>query len=314
MPNNSYKKVLRMNENGILNKSTTNDMELLTVLVNDQLYGINIEKVQSIQQYDKKLVTTLPEKQSGVTGMFLYRDKTIPLLDLSQILGIELKHEFDQEIIVVTEFNKTVNSFKVQGVKRIYRLSWKNFIPLDPLFNDNSFFTGTVHVEDTQVLILDLEHILTNIFPGTLIEEISKEILNQTTTSNRKQLEIIFAEDSPTMRKAAIKRLKQAGFENISHFINGGTALAYIKSRFKNNTVEKTNNVVLISDIDMPLLDGLSLCHQIKNDPDLKKLYVIMFSSLINGQMIAKCDKAKADACISKPEINELIKILDKKC
>ncbi len=303
-----------MNESDGHLDTRSNEMELLTVFVDDQLFGINVDKVQSIQQFDPELVTSLPETQPGVAGMFLYRDKTIPLLDLSEILDIELKQNFDQEIIVVTEFNKVINSFKAQGVKRIYRLSWKDFVPLDQLFEDNLFFTGSVHVDDTQVLVLDLEHMLGNIFPEIIIEEVSQENIDQRNTISRHQLEIVFVEDSATMRKAAIKRLQKAGFENIKDFINGEHALKYLKNSMKENKGGALNQKVLISDIDMPIMDGLTLCQQVKLDPDLKDIYVVMYSSLINDQMITKCQKVKADTYISKPEINKLIKILDKRC
>ncbi|CCK80337.1 chemotaxis protein CheV [Desulfobacula toluolica] len=292
----------------------TKEMELLTILVDDQLFGVNVDKVQSIVMYDPELVTSLPGTQSGISGMLLYRNRTIPLLDLSQILDIDIKQKFDKEIIVVTEFNKTINSFKAQGVNRIYRLPWKEFIPLDHLFEDNSFFTGSVNVDDTQVLILDLEHILAEFFPETLIEQISQENLDQATFVQRENLEIVFAEDSPTMRKAVVKQLQTAGFQNIKPFVNGGQALDHLIQKYKNNSDRNIKNVVLISDIDMPVLDGLTLCHQVKTDPDLKDIYVVMFSSLINEQMITKCNKINADFCINKPEINRLINILDKRC
>lgn len=289
-------------------------MGLLTVFVDDQLFGVNLDKVHSIHQYDPALVTSLPKKQPGVAGMFLHRNKTIPLLDFSEILDIELQHEFDNEIIVVTEFNKAVNSFKAQGVKRIYRLPWKEFAPLDHLFEENSFFTGSVNVDDTQVLVLDLEHIMAEIFPGILIEDLSQEIIDLKATVHRDQLEIVFAEDSSTMRKATIKHLQKAGFENLNVFINGEQALGYLRHNYIDNSDGIHKKVVLISDIDMPVMDGLTLCSHIKKDPDLRDIYVVMFSSLINDQMIAKCNKVKADTYINKPEINQLIKILDKRC
>lgn len=304
-----------MNKQETVFGTGSKEMELLTVLVDDQLFGVNVDKVQSIVQHDPELVTSLPGKPSGISGMLLYRNRTIPLLDLSEILDIDLQQKkFDNEIIVVTEFNKTINSFKAQGVNRIYRLPWKEFVPLDQLFEDNSFFTGSVNVEGTQVLILDLEHILAEFFPETLIEKISQEILDQATFVHRENLEIIFAEDSPTMRKAVVKQLQTAGFQNIKPFVNGGQALDHLIQVYKDNSDGPMKNVVLISDIDMPVLDGLTLCRQVKGDPDLKDIYVVMFSSLINEQMITKCNKVKADFCINKPEINQLIKILDKRC
>ena len=303
-----------MNEQTKTFEAGRTEMELLTVFVENQLFGLNVDKVQSIVQYDPKLVTSLPENQPGVAGMLLYRNQTIPLMDLSQILDIELEQEFENEIIVVTEFNKTINSFKAQGVNRIYRLPWKEFTPLDQLFEDNSFFTGSVNVDDNQILILDLEHILAKIFPEVLIEEISQEVLDQNELVQRSQLDIVFAEDSPTMRKAMMKQLKKAGFENIEAFINGEQAYNHLVQNYKTHSDEAKQKVVLISDIDMPVMDGLTLCRKVKSNSDLKDIYVVMFSSLINDQMIDRCNKIKADNCVSKPEINQLIKILDKRC
>ncbi|MCG8563605.1 MAG: chemotaxis protein [Desulfobacterales bacterium] len=294
---------------GILLESGTNEMELLTVMVGNQIFGMNVAKVQSIQQYDPKLVTALPEPAEGILGMFLYRNKTIPLMDLSQLLGIEENNELSREIVVVTEFNNAVNSFKVQGVNRIYRLSWKEFVPLDQLFENSAFFTGSVHVDDTQVLVIDLEHILAGIFPDQILEEVSEEILTQKEPVDRSELKIYFAEDSPTMRRGVVGKLKEAGYSDLKDFENGELAYQYIRANYK--TVAKDQPTFLVTDIEMPKMDGLTLCRKIKQDPVLQDIYVVMFSSLINKQMVAKCQKVRADNYVTKPEINELIKILD---
>jgi two-component system, chemotaxis family, chemotaxis protein CheV len=303
-----------MNNHGMLLESGTNEMELLTVLVGDQPFGMNVAKVKSIQQYKPELVTSLPEAIPGVAGMFLYRNKTIPLLDLAKILEIELKKDFEKEIVVVTEFNNAINCFKVQGVKRIYRLSWKDFSPFDSTFESNAYCTGSVHVEGSEILVLDLEHILSEIFPGLIIEDVPSEALQKKDSISRNQLEILFAEDSPTIRRGVILALKKAGFENIADFVNGEQALAYIMERYKTETRHSLENVVLISDIEMPRMDGLTLCRSIKQDPDLNAIHVIMFSSLINSQMVAKCEKVNADNYVTKPETNQLIQILDGRC
>ena len=299
---------------GILLESGTNEMELLTVFVGDQAFGMNVAKVQSIQQYDPEKITLLPEAPPGVLGMYLYRGKTIPIMDLPQILDIPLTQTFDREIVVVTEFNNSVNSFKVQGVKRIYRLSWKDFVPLDALFENNACFTGSVHVEDSQVLVLDLEHILAAIFPDLILEEVADDLMDKKQTLAREQLQILFAEDSPTMRKKVVATLKGAGFENLIDFPNGEQALSHIRTYLKNKGEEAIRKTVLITDIEMPKMDGLSLCRTIKQDPSLKTLYVVMFSSLINDQMQAKCRKVKAENWVTKPETSELVKILDNRC
>ena len=140
------------------------------------------------------------------------------------------------------------------------------------------------------------------------------ETLKKKDSISREQLEILFAEDSPTMRKGVICTLKKAGFENIVDFVNGEQALAYIMERYKKEALRSLESVVLISDIEMPRMDGLTLCRSIKQDPDLKAIHVIMFSSLINSQMVEKCKKVNADGYVSKPETNQLIQILDGRC
>lgn len=299
---------------GILLESGTNEMELLTVFVGDQAFGMNVAKVQSIQQYDAERVTPLPDAPPGVAGMYLYRDRTIPLLDLSRILDIPPVSEAEREIIVVTEFNNSVNSFKVQGVKRIYRMSWKEFVPMDAMLETDSCFTGSVHVEDTQILVLDLEQILSAIFPDLILEEVADEVILQKENIPRDEISLIFAEDSPLMRKSVVKSLKKAGFSNIIDFINGELAFSFFRTHYQNPSPEKLRKTVLITDIEMPKMDGLTLCRHVKQDPVLKDIYVIIFSSLINKQMKAKCHKVKADNYVTKPETTELIKMLDKRC
>jgi len=302
-----------MQEHGILLESGTNEMELLIVYVGRQQFGINVAKVQSVQQFDPARLTRMPESQPGIQGMFLYRDTTIPLMDLSEILDIAPEQEDnDREIVVVTEFNHAVNSFRVQGVHRICRLSWKEFVPMDQIFERNAFFVGSVHVDGEQILVLDLEHILSNIFPDLVIEEVDDETLERKAELSREDMEILFAEDSPTMRKGVVHALKKSGFGNIREFENGEVALKYIKEVCSGRGDHA--NTVLITDIEMPKMDGLALCRQIKQTPELRDIYVVMFSSLINKQMIAKCEKVKADNYITKPETNKLIGILDQRC
>nr|WP_319491464.1 chemotaxis protein [uncultured Desulfobacter sp.] len=302
-----------MTEQGILLESGTNELELLAVLINDQPFGINVAKVQSIQQYDQKSLAILPHEVPGVLGMLLYRDKTIPVMDLAQILNIEETIEYEREIVVVTEFNNSVNGFKVNGVRRIYRISWKDLVPLDQAIGDTNYFTGSVSIEGDQILVIDLEHILSNIFPDLIIEDVSEENLQKNETITRGQLQIIFTDDSSTIRKGVSRALKSAGFSNITEFENGIQTLQHLETNFGNGE-QDLSKVVLISDIEMPQMDGLTLCKNVKHNSNLKNIFTIMFSSLINKQMIAKCNAVKADNYVTKPETNQLIQLLDELC
>ena len=297
------------NQTSILLETGTNEMELLTITVGDQIFGINVAKVQSIQQYDPALVTPLPESTPGIQGMFLYRNTTIPLLDLSQLLDVDLPENPDREIVVVTEFNNAINAFRVQGVNRIFRLSWENFIPLDNLLDTGAFFTGSVHLEEAQVLIIDLEHILGLLFPDQILETVDQAAMAPEKSSGRDATRLYFAEDSSTLRRALTTQLESAGYTNLTTFENGELALKYIRGHHPSRP--KAQRTILITDIEMPRMDGLTLCHKIKHDPNLKDIHVVIFSSLINKQMIAKCQQVKADSYVTKPEINKLIDILD---
>lgn len=302
-----------MSEQRILLESGTNELELLAVLINDQTFGINVAKVQSIQQYDQKSIASLPNKIPGILGMLLYRDKTIPVMNLAQILDIEETIEYEREIVVVTEFNNSVNGFKVNGVRRIYRISWKDLVPLDQAIGNTNYFTGSVSIEGDQILVVDLEHILSTIFPDLIIEDVSEENFLKNESITRDQLQIIFTDDSSTIRKGVSRALKSAGFSNITEFENGFQTLQYLENNFGNGG-QNLSKVVLISDIEMPQMDGLTLCKNVKQNSNLKDIFIIMFSSLINKQMVVKCNAVKADNYVTKPETNQLIQLLDERC
>ncbi len=297
----------------ILLETGTNEMELLVVIIDEQYFGLNVAKVQSILQYNPDLVTSIPAVDPSIIGMLLYRKTTIPLIDLAKILNKKQSDNIDQEIVVVTEFNNVVNSFKVHGVDQIYRLSWEKLTPLNGIIGNNSYTTGTVFLNNHEVLVLDLEYILAKLFPHLALEEVKEEVLLEQESIDRDKLKIFFAEDSFTIRKGVVNALAKAGFIDLIEFENGQIAYDYIVGN-KEKNVKNTKHVVLITDIEMPQMDGLALCKYIKTDSYLHDIHVIMFSSLINKQMIAKCKSIGADNYVTKPEVNKLIHILDEFC
>lgn len=302
-----------MNEQGILLGAGTNEMELLTVWINEQLFGINVAKVQSVQAYDSSLVTPMPQSPVGVMGMMLYRERTIPLLDLETLLNMpHRKQKGDREIVVVTEFNNSVNGFKAHGVNRIFRLSWKAFVPIDHFIGANSFVTGSVQADDHEIMVLDLEQVLETVFPRDILESIPEDTLKKQESIDRDQLHILFAEDSFIIRKNMVRTLQKLGFKKVMAFENGQEAFDYCMA--KKDELASGPLSVLISDIEMPKMDGLTLCRSVKQDPRLKEMHVVLFSSLINTQMIQKCRKVEADHYVSKSETADLIKILDRLC
>lgn len=318
-----------MQTHGILLGAGTNEMELLTVWIDGQLFGINVAKVQSVESFDKSLVTAMPDNPPEILGMLLYRNRTIPLIDLQTILNLKSNKKSIsaddksgdnkttdsnyREIVVVTEFNNKLNAFKVHGVNRIFRFSWSDFVPISPIIGSNSYVVGSVCSGEHEIMVLDLEQVLSSLFPKMVLEEITQESLNKRDSISRENLNILFAEDSSLIRKGVIKVLKEAGFVQIKDFENGKSAFDYCMENIETLS-SPTLRTVLITDIEMPKMDGLTLCKVIKGHQTLKKIDVIIFSSLINTQMVEKCKKVMADRYITKPATNSLIDILDGFC
>ena len=300
---------------GILLESGTNEMELLVVTVENQLFGINVAKVKSIQKFNSALVSPLPDYPDCIMGVLQLREATIPLIDMAVVLNI-LKTEKDDnsQIVIVTEFNNRVNSFRVDSVKRIYRISWTQFMPISTIIQtEGTFIIGSVSLNGEEVLVLDLEQILATYFPETIIQEVREEIVEKRKEINRENLHLLFAEDSGLIRKSIVQCLKNAGFTDLTVFVDGQYAFDHI-SEHRDEYLSYDKPIVLVSDIEMPRMDGLALCNKIRKELNLQKISVIVFSSLINEQMIAKCQSVQANDWVTKPESNELITKLDTFC
>jgi two-component system chemotaxis response regulator CheV len=325
-----------MKKPGILLESGTNEVEILEFYIGEQSFGVNVAKIQAIVQYSRDKITRTPLRHPSMAGMLLHRGTTVPLIDLRTELGIaprsESRIETDasdtdvlagqqkavSQIVLVTEFNNAVNSFLVDGVNRIHRISWQNINPMNPILaRSGSEFTGSTNVEGKEVLILDMERIVSKIFTDQQMEHDHGE-LSETLIHSRSDARIILAEDSGTIRSTILDVLHTGGYENVTDFDNGLSAHDRIFELFEAareegvNVREKVTGV--ISDIEMPKMDGLTLCRILKSHADLKDIPVVLFSSLINEQMAAKCRSVGADSFISKPQIATLVDHLDRLC
>ena len=302
-----------MNNHEILLESGTNEVELLAFRIDGQIFGINVAKVQSIIKCDNIVLSEMPDSHPAMLGMMLYRKKTVPLIDLAAVLDMQSAVDEEKRKIIVTEFNETVNSFRVDGVNRIFRVNWNNFVPLDDVLSDScSSVTGTVTIDGAEVMVLDMERMLEEIFPGLVIEEITEETLEKAEKGKREDVRILFAEDSKSIRNSVIRVLKDAGYRQVTPFESGLPAYTSLVDMVEQEGRDLPD--VVISDIEMPRMDGLTFCRKIKEHPGLGKIHVIIFSSLINDQMIEKCKSVNADSYVTKPQTNRLVEILDELC
>ena len=302
----------------ILLESGTNEVEILEFFLESQSFGINVAKISQILPFDKEKLTVVPNDDKAILGTLLWHGQTIPLIDLSIALnGKESTATDVRKIVLVTEFNGVINGFLTDGVSRIFRNSWDNISPLSNFLEKySSTVTGSIKVDEREILLVDFEFVVAEIFPDTKMgyQDLGLEEIPQNNTRETKN--IIFSEDSPFIRSTIIKLLTQSGYGQIKAFENGLDALNYIEesvgaSKQENAPINKFVDLV-ISDIEMPKMDGLTLCRVIKKDLGLGKVPVIIFSSLVNEQMIQKCKEVGADGYTTKPQVNDLLQKMDK--
>ncbi|KMY67961.1 hypothetical protein AAU61_08960 [Desulfocarbo indianensis] len=301
----------------ILLETGTNEVEVAEFRLCGQSFGVNVAKIREFIPFEGIKVSRLPGRHPSVAGVFLLRGKSIPLVNLDQHLGLARQEEGQENrVVVVTDFNNMTTAFVADFINRIYRVSWSEFKPLTAMLAASSpCVVGSVSIDDREVLILDLEHIVGEIFPESIINYDEKAFADKPKPGNRAQVKIFFAEDSAIIRKQVSKILRSVGYEQLSIFDNGQTALEAImqakaQAESDDQDLSQYLNLVL-TDIEMPQMDGLALCRRIKKELGLN-IPVVIFSSLINEQMARKCETVGADAYTAKPETERLIELLDK--
>lgn len=307
----------------ILLESGTNEMEILEFFLGEQSFGINVQKLQEIICFDPTRLTPIPESPSSVLGVYLVREKSITLVDLAAHLRRLSAVDPDpgtRPIVLVCQFNRNVIGFLVDGVNQIHRINWREVEPMAPLLERfRPRFTGTVHVAQREMLIVDFEHILAEIDPETgMAFDHQAETSSETEGfSHRGEVGLMVAEDSVVIRHGVRKVLSNAGYSRIRTFADGLECyeeLTRLKARFGSEEDVLNQVRLLVTDIEMPRMDGLTLCRKIREDLGFRRMRVVLFSSLISEQMDHKCKSVGADTWISKPQIPSLIQIVDNYC
>lgn len=293
-------------ETKILLESGTNELEVLEFVVGGNHYGINVAKVEEILSMQP--ITPVPNSHPCIEGMFMPRGQIITVMDLFGILGFE-HGEMDADMLIVTNFNNLHIAFHVEQVLGIHRVSWRDIVKPDVTINANGsgMSTGIIKQEDRLILILDFERIVEDICPETSLKVSEIDALGERKRSN---VPILVAEDSPMLSAMIRDSLERAGYTNLSMKANGQEAWDVICTLKKNNGVQYGVKL-LITDIEMPIMDGHRLIRLVREDDELKNIPIIIFSSLINDDMKRKGSQLGADAQISKPEIGDLVRIID---
>ncbi len=289
----------------ILLENGTNELEVLEFELDGNAYGINVAKIKEIIPY--QTVTPVPNAHPSIEGIFMPRDTMITAIDLKNCLQRGVSEPGG--LFIITNFNKLDIAFHVDEVKGIHRVSWEQIIkPGATVSNaEDSISTGIVKLDNRLVIILDFEKIVTDINPETGLK--TSEI-SELGVRTRSSVPILIAEDSILLNKLIVDSLKKAGYDNLIHTQNGQEAYDVIQTCKEEGTL-KDHVQCVITDIEMPLMDGHRLTKLIKSDDATKDIPVIIFSSLVNEEMKKKGESLGADAQLSKPEIANLVRTVD---
>lgn len=289
----------------ILLENGTNELEVLEFTLAGNSYGINVAKIREIIPY--QTVTPVPNSHPSIEGIFMPRDIMITAIDLKNCLNRGTSSE--NGLFIVTNFNKLDIAFHVDAVLGIHRVSWKDIIKPDVTVStaDAGIATGIIKKEGKLIIILDFEKIVSDINPETGLK---MSDLDEFTDRDRNHVPILIAEDSPLLNKLIVDSLKKAGYVNLIHTENGREAYDVIQQCKEEGSLNEHVRCI-ITDIEMPEMDGHRLTKLVKTDNATADIPVIIFSSLVNDEMKKKGEALGADAQLSKPEIGELVRIVD---
>ena len=289
----------------ILLENGTNELEVLEFKLDGNAYGINVAKIKEIINYQE--VTPVPNAHPSVEGIFMPRDTMITAINLKNCLQRGVSEPGG--LFIVTNFNKLDIAFHVDSVVGIHRVSWREIIKPGTTIStsEDGVSTGIIKFDDRLIIILDFEKIVTDINPETGLKVADIEELGE---RHRIDVPILIAEDSPLLNKLIVDSLHKAGYVNLIHTENGQQAYDVIQECKKEGTL-KEHVQCIITDIEMPLMDGHRLTKLVKSDDDTKDIPIVIFSSLVNDDMKRKGEALGANAQLSKPEIGNLVRVVD---
>lgn len=293
----------------ILLESGTNEVELMEFTINGSSFGINVAKILEIMQYTE--ITSMPNCSPYVEGVFKPRDEVITIINLASYMGLPCSEDPSRDIFIITIFNNVYTAFHVHSVEEIHKISWEAIEKPDTTIysGEEGLATGIARIGNKLITILDFEKILADISPDKSIKVSDIEKLGERQKSDKP---ILLAEDSPLLEKLLIECLDKSEYRNTTVCSNGRDAWETLLKYKKEPGPIEDKVACIVTDLEMPKMDGHRLLKFIRDDEELKHIPVIIFSSLINDEMRIKGEKLGATAQITKPEIANLVGLIDK--
>ncbi|MEH6892032.1 chemotaxis protein [Bacillus sp. JJ864] len=293
----------------ILLESGTNELEIVTYTIGENLFSINVMKVREI--INPFPVTPVPEANAAVEGVVQVRGEILPVINLAKALNLKSSKPLDQTKFIIAELNQMKVIFRVDEVYRIQRISWEQIDePTSLSMGLEETTSGIVKLDEKIILLLDYEKIVCEI---SNVGYETKKLTGLVEKTDRAEKSIYIAEDSAMLRQILEETLTTAGYTKINFFSNGAEALAQIEKLAEEQGENMFQHIhLLITDIEMPKMDGHHLTKVIKDHKVMNRLPVVIFSSLITNELYHKGESVGANAQVSKPDIQELIGLVDK--
>ncbi|WP_079201385.1 chemotaxis protein CheV [Pseudomonas sp. CC6-YY-74] len=264
-----------------------NRLELLLFrLDGGQLYGINVFKVKEVLQCPK--LTIMPRSSPIVRGVASIRGGTIPILDLSMATGRPPLQDLKNSFVIITEYNTKIQGFLVHSVERIVNMNWEEIHPPPKGAGRDHYLTAVTRLDNELVEILDVEKILAEVSPTS--EVISAGVVDAETQSKALSKHVLIVDDSSVARKQVIRCLQTVGVE-VTALNDGRQALDYLRNMADEGRHPDQELLMLISDIEMPEMDGYTLTAEIRSDVRMQKLHILLHTSLsgvFNQAMVKK--------------------------
>jgi two-component system chemotaxis response regulator CheV len=279
-----------------------NRLELLTFHLNgSQLFAINVFKVQEVQSLPK--LNILPHSDPNVVGVTNVRGHTIPVIDLSAAVGRSPIRQDENANIIVTEYNRSVQAFLVGKVNRIVNLNWEDITPPPPASGAQNYLTALTNIDDKIVEIIDVERVLANVV--TFNTNVSDDVLDEQLLSEAAGLEVLVVDDSPVAIEQVRSTLEQLNI-SIHTESNGLRGLRRLQQWRDEGLDVPSKLLMLITDAEMPEMDGYRLTTEIRSDPLLKDLYVVLHTSLSGDFNKSMVEKVGCNDFISKFQPDDL--------
>lgn len=299
---------MSLTDTNILLETGTNELEVLEFVIAGNSFGINVAKITELMQAQEP--QPMPLSHPCVEGIFRPRSEVYTIINLAKYLDLPPSPQPEKDIYIIANFNMMNIALHVHAVESIYRISWRDIEKPDVIIYGGAegVVTGIAKVNDRIISILDFEKITYDIAPESGIK---LETVPGAEGDVHFDSPILVAEDSALLRKMLLEALVKAGYTNITIKDNGQAAWEHLEQIKNSSSPVHSQVACVITDIEMPQMDGHRLTKLIKSDPKLSDIPVVIFSSLIDENMYKKGEDVGADAQLSKPEIAKLVGIVD---